>query len=94
MQVKTSTSTALVPVGRPALPAASTAGSCGSIASRRKQIPWLLVASIALAVAAALLGSALLGFAAVLPFLYLLPCLAMTAMCMKGMAKGKSDEAP
>jgi hypothetical protein len=40
-----------------------------------------------------LLASARLGFATVLPFLYVLPCLLMSAMCMKGMAGKKPDEA-
>lgn len=37
-----------------------------------------------LAVAGLALGGAWWGFAAVLPLLYVLPCAAMLAMCMKG----------
>ena len=59
-------------------------GGCGSRGSggfgKRK---WLIAASIALAVAAAVLGSVWFGIAAVLPLLYLAPCVAMVAMCMK-----------
>ncbi len=56
-----------------------------------RRMKWMLGVSVVLAVAAAALGSAWLGFAAVLPFLYLLPCLAMVAMCMKGMKNQPGD---
>lgn len=49
---------------------------------------WFLVAAGLLAVAALALGSAVLGFAAILPLLYILPCAVMMAMCMKGHGKG------
>ena len=44
----------------------------------------LWVFALALAVAGLFLGGAWWGFAAVLPLLYVLPCAAMMAMCMKG----------
>lgn len=52
---------------------------------------WLMAASIVLAVGAAVVGSVWLGWAAVLPLLYLLPCLAMLAMCLKGMNGSGSE---
>lgn len=69
------------------------AGSCAPGASAGRDRRWLLVGAVALPVVAVLLASARLGFATVLPFLYLLPCLLMSAMCMKGMAGKKPDEA-
>ena len=53
---------------------------------------WLLVAAAVLAVAGLAIGSSLLGFAAMLPLLYVLPCLAMLGMCMKGNGKGGASE--
>lgn len=50
---------------------------------------WLIGISLVLAVAAGVLGSLWFGIAAILPLLYLLPCLAMMGLCMKGM-NGKS----
>ena len=102
-----SSSTALVPVaqanGRELQVSAEAQGAsgsrnacsgCGSQASegfgRRK---WLIAASIALAIAAAVLGSVWFGIAALLPLLYLAPCLAMVAMCMKG-GKGSTPAGP
>ena len=67
------------------------AGRCGSPLSGRSK--WLLALSVVLAIAAAVLGSIWFGIAAVLPFLYVAPCLAMAAMCMKGM-KGNSAAGP
>lgn len=49
---------------------------------------WFLAAAGLLAIAALALGSALLGFAAILPLLFILPCLAMMTMCMRGHGKG------
>ena len=40
--------------------------------------------ALTLAAAGLFLGGAWWGFAAVLPLLYVLPCAAMMAMCMKG----------
>lgn len=60
---------------------ASGCGAGGSCAFARRK--WLIIASIALALAAAVLGSIWFGIAAVLPLLYLAPCVAMVFMCMK-----------
>ena len=46
---------------------------------RRSMYAILLVAGLGLA-----LGGAWWGFAAILPFVYVLPCAAMMAMCMRG----------
>jgi hypothetical protein len=65
-------------------------GHCkGADSAKRK---WLVVAGVALAIAAAVFGSIWFGFAAVLPLLYVLPCLAMLAMCMRGMKSTDSGE--
>lgn len=85
--MKTSTSTALVPVA-PAQ-AADTMQGCGRTGgamSRRSK--WLIFAAAALAIAGLVTGSVLFGFAAVLPLLYTLPCAIMVAMCMFGMNRG------
>lgn len=96
----TSSSTALVPwmppEGRDRQAQASTTEgsaqkSCATPARWSARKKWLIAASVVLAVGAAILGSVWLGLAAVLPLLYLLPCLAMVAMCMKG-GKGSSAE--
>ena len=75
-------SRALVPVPATADPLHKEAGgSCsGGLGQRRK---WLLAASAVLALAALALGSMWFGFVAILPFLYVLSCLAMLAMCMR-----------
>tara|TARA_R110000850_G_scaffold169848_4_gene295102 strand:- start:205 stop:402 length:198 start_codon:yes stop_codon:yes gene_type:complete len=52
---------------------------------------WLIATSVVLAVGAVILGSLWLGLAAVLPLIYVLPCLAMAAMCMEGMKGGSSE---
>lgn len=49
------------------------------------------VLAVVLGAAAFALGSALFGFAAVLPLLYLLPCAAMLFFCHKGMSKQAAD---
>ncbi|MCP2017743.1 MAG: hypothetical protein ABJF09_03440 [Qipengyuania citrea] len=89
----TSSSTALVPwtpqLGAQQLQAATSKSSggksCASPARWSTKTKWLIAASVVLALGAAILGSMWFGFAAVLPLLYLFPCLAMMAMCMKGM---------
>lgn len=84
-----STSTALVPLGGDTKPDGK-GGGCGGqrslFAGRNK---WFLIAAGLLALAALALGSAVLGLAALLPLLYILPCLVMVAMCMR--MHGKSD---
>ena len=62
-------------------------GHCKGAGSAKRK--WLAVAGVALAIAAAVFGSIWFGFAAVLPLFYVLPCLAMLAMCMKGMKRSK-----
>lgn len=59
-------------------------GRCSKNAEASKKRKWLLLGGIALAIAAAVLGSVWLGMAAVLPFVYVAPLLACLAMCMKG----------
>lgn len=49
----------------------------------------MLALGAALVLAGVVLGSSWLGFAAILPFLYVLPCLLMFAMCMR---KGHSSQ--
>ena len=49
---------------------------------------WFLAAAGLLAIAAVALGSIVLGFAAILPLLYILPCLVMMVMCMRGHGNG------
>lgn len=87
-----SNTTALVPISAAAR-TDEKAGGCGGqrslLAGRSK---WFLVAAGLLAVAALVLGSAVLGFAAILPLLFILPCLVMAAMCMKGHGKAGSSE--
>lgn len=51
---------------------------------------WLILASVVLALGAAVFGSVWFGVAAVLPLLYVVPCLIMIGMCMK-MMRGMSD---
>lgn len=56
---------------------------CGSQRSGRSR--WVLIAAaVALVVIGLVAGSALFGFAAVLPLLYTLPCMLMLAMCLFG----------
>ena len=75
-------SRALVPVPATASTSNRKAGeSCSGVSSQRRK--WLLAASAVLALAALAFGSMWLGFAAIFPFLYVLPCLAMLAMCMR-----------
>lgn len=50
----------------------------------------LILASVVLALGAAVFGSVWFGVAAVLPLLYVVPCLIMMGMCMK-MMRGTSD---
>ena len=66
---------------------AETSGSCSTAFGKRRK--WLLVLAVALAAGGLLLGSRWPGFTAILPFLYLLPCLLMLAMCMR---KGNSSQ--
>ena len=64
----------------------SSARGCGS-SSGRATTKWLIIASVVLALGAAAFGSVWFGVAAVLPLLYVLPCLVMMGMCMKGMRR-------
>ena len=49
---------------------------------------FLAAAAVALAAAGLALGSGLLAASALLPLLYVLPCLLMMGMCMKAHGKG------
>lgn len=53
---------------------------CSRAGNRTK---WLLAIAALLGLAGLALGSMWLGFAAMLPLLYTLPCLLMLVMCMK-----------
>lgn len=80
----TRTSTSLVPVANYEAPAAKQ-GCCGTgsgTSSRSRK--WLMLAAAALAVLGLVTGSLLLGFAAIAPLLYALPCLLMCGMCLFG----------
>lgn len=74
---------------RPALheteaqPDGPSAKRCGSKVSAKTK--WLILTSVVLAMGAAVFGSVWFGIAAVLPLLYVLPCLIMMGMCMKMM---------
>lgn len=56
---------------------------CGS-GQGLARVKWAWMAAAALAATAVAVGSIWLGFAALVPLLYTLPCLLMVAMCMKG----------
>ena len=76
---------------RPALhetvaqPAGPSAKQCGGKVSAKSK--WLILASVVLALGAAVFGSVWFGIAAVLPLLYIVPCLIMMGMCMKMMRR-------
>lgn len=86
-------STALVPTAASAgtQQTARACGQSGSLMSGRRK--WFVVAAALIAAAAVAFGSAVLGFAAILPLLFLLPCLVMAAMCMKGHGNGNGATA-
>jgi len=70
----------------PAFPYAA-AGQAGPVAVARRHLGGrrgLWVFAVALAAAGLFLGGVWWGFAAILPLLYVLPCAAMMAMCVKG----------
>lgn len=60
-----------------------SASGCGKGSPFAGQNKWLLIGAALLAAAGLVLGSSILGFAAILPLLYVLPCLLMAAMCMR-----------
>lgn len=63
-----------------------TSETCATGLGKRHK--WLLALVAALTAGGLILGSMWLGFAAILPFLYVLPCLLMLAICMR---KGNSS---
>ena len=82
------TSTVLAPVSPAAKPAQAEAG-CGAKRSLfTGWTIWFLAAALALAAAGLALGSGFLAASALLPLLYVLPCLLMMGMCMKAHGKG------
>ena len=85
-----STATALVPVRAMPEPAKRESGCGAKRSAMAGRTKWLILAAVALAAGGLALGSSVLGFAAILPLLYTLPCLLMVAMCMKGSGKGGS----
>lgn len=88
-----STSTGLLPARSAAEPEKKGCGCGGKRPPMATRTKWLLVAATVLAVAGVALGSAVLGLAAMLPLLYVLPCLVMLGMCMKGHGKGGASDA-
>ena len=64
-----------------------TSGTCATGLGKRRK--WALALVAVLAAGGLLLGSMWPGFTAILPFLYVLPCLLMLAMCMR---KGNSSQ--
>ena len=80
-----STSNRIAPVAAAAEPEKGTSGCGGKGSPMAGRNKWLLGAVIVLAVAGLAFGSSILGFAAILPLLFILPCL---VMCMKGHGKG------
>lgn len=84
------TSMALVPVPAAPEPATRTTG-CGSRRSFSSRTRWLVIAALLLAVTGLALGSGVLSLAAILPLLYVLPCLLMMGVCMKSHGKGGSS---
>lgn len=71
-----------VPVVPP--PSGACAGSSSWFGRNRRTT---ILAAVAVAIGGFALGWNWLGFAAVAPLLYLLPCMAMMAFCMKGMGR-------
>ncbi|WP_225769703.1 DUF2933 domain-containing protein [Inquilinus sp. Marseille-Q2685] len=76
----------------PAAPSHSSAcgGSSGWFGRHRRTV---ILAAVAVTIGGFALGWGWLGFAAMAPLLYLLPCMAMMAFCMKGMGR-HGGEAP
>lgn len=67
----------------------SGGGCCGGPKTGRMKL--LIASGVALLVLGLISGSAILGFAAIAPLLYVLPCLVMCGMCLfmhGGAAKG------
>lgn len=76
----TQTSRALVPVADTKVPA--TSQRCCETGRTSSRMKWLMIAAAGLLVIGLVTGSAVLGFAAIAPLLYVLPCLAMCGMCL------------
>lgn len=84
-----SASNSIAPVAAAAEPEKGTGGCGGKRSLIGGRNRWFLAAVVVLAVAGLALGSSILGFAATLPLLIILPCL---VMCLKGHGKGGSSE--
>lgn len=87
-----STSNSIAPVASATEPEKGTGGCGGKGSLMAGRNTWLLIAAVVLAVGGLALGSSILGFAAILPLLFILPCLVMAVMCMKGHGKGGSSD--
>lgn len=74
------TSTARVPVADST--ASETSRGCCGTGQTSGRMKWPMVAAAALLVIGLVTGSAMFGFAAMVPLLYVLPCLAMCGMCL------------
>ena len=84
-----STSNSVAPAAPAAEPEKGTSGCGGKRSFMAGRNKWLWIAAIVLAVAGLALGSSILGFTAILPLLFILPCL---MMCMKGHGKGGTPD--
>lgn len=76
----TQTSKALVPVADTKVPAARQ--RCCESGRANSRTKWLMIAAAGLLVIGLVTGSAVLGFVAIAPLLYVLPCLAVCGMCL------------
>ena len=86
-----STSNSIAPVAAAAAPEKGTSGCGGKGSLMGGRNKWFLIGAALLAAAGLVLGSSILGFAAILPLLYILPCLVMAAMCMRGHGGGNTS---
>lgn len=71
-------------------PSSACSGSSGWFGRHRRAV---ILASVAVPFGGFALGWSWLGFEAVAPVLYLLPCMAMMAFCMKGMGRHGDETA-
>lgn len=82
------TSIAPAAVSSAALAARTEAGCEAKRSLFAGRSKWFLMAAVVLAAAGLALGSGFLAASALLPLVYVLPCLVMMGMCMKAHGKG------